>query len=163
MINDFANIAERFWSKVDVRGENDCWPWKGATQKGYGHFRLNNPRRTRKAHTISYELTYGEFPTGMEGCHTCDNPICCNPKHVFPGSHADNMRDMIAKGRRKSPTYKGSQNPNAVLCEENVVVIKQLINSGQNNTEIGRRFSVSHSMISRIRRGLAWTHVALPL
>jgi len=89
-------LEERFWSKVDKSG--DCWVWTAATFKGgYGQFRASKTRVS--AHRFSYELVKGPIPDGMGVCHTCDNPPCVNPDHLFAGDQGVNLRDCTDKGR----------------------------------------------------------------
>lgn len=92
-------IAERFWPKVDKRGGDDaCWPWLGGRfESGYGQF-SQRPRNLR-AHRVAYELTHGQIPDNLMVLHECDNPPCCNPKHLFLGTNDDNMADRQRKGR----------------------------------------------------------------
>ena len=90
--------AEKFWSKVNRRGPDDCWEWMNSGT--YGHFYIGKGQ-ARPAHRIAYELTYGDIPVGLCVCHHCDNPPCCNPTHLFVGTVQDNMRDKVAKGRGK--------------------------------------------------------------
>lgn len=92
-------LADRFWARVEKRGPDECWPWTGYRDaKGYGQIALN--RRTAEgAHRVSWALARGEIPDGIHVLHRCDNPPCCNPAHLFLGTHADNMWDMKAKGR----------------------------------------------------------------
>jgi len=99
--------AERFWTKVDRRGPDDCWEWTGCVSQraGYGQFHLN--RKTQLAHRIAYALTHGAIPEGVFVCHHCDNRMCCNPDHLFLGTQIDNMRDCIAKDRFPSGNRNG--------------------------------------------------------
>lgn len=90
---------EDFWKWVDKSGE--CWLWTGTTSEGYGRVR-HGPKKLL-AHRVAYELTKGPIPKGMEVCHSCDNPTCVNPAHLWLGTHRDNMRDAHQKGRIKAP------------------------------------------------------------
>src|SRR5262245_33607729 len=92
-----APLVERFWAKVAVGNSAECWVWQAYCRPdGYGQFQYSraNPRT---AHRVAYELTYGPIPAGQEVCHRCDTPPCCNPDHLFLGSHHENMTDMADK------------------------------------------------------------------
>lgn len=99
--------AERFWSRVDKRGPDDCWPWLGGHGSGtddgcYGRFYVARGK-TRVAHQVAWEIANNSpFPAGLKGCHSCDNPNCVNPKHVWPGTQSDNIKDCVSKGRHAS-------------------------------------------------------------
>ncbi len=92
-------IRKRFEAKVDrSAGAEGCWPWlAGRGRDGYGHFKLAG--KQHQAHRIAFALAYGVSPNKKLVCHTCDNPPCCNPKHLWLGTAADNMRDAKSKGR----------------------------------------------------------------
>lgn len=103
----------RFWSKVDVGSPNACWNWRaGASTFGHGRFKLSG--RLVSPHRFVYEQVNGPIPAsvsyhGLVVMHACDNPLCCNPRHLRLGTQRDNVRDQIAKGRkpvgRKSPKF----------------------------------------------------------
>lgn len=87
---------ERFWSKVNKT--DGCWIWTAyRDDKGYGCFGFRG--KVWKAHRVAYELATGPIPTGAHILHSCDNPSCVNPEHLRAGTHADNMRDKVARGR----------------------------------------------------------------
>lgn len=111
-----------------------------------------------RAHVVSYEINVG--PTnGLYVCHTCDRPKCCNPSHLWLGTNAENQQDCVRKGRRPEIDQKGETNHRAILTESEVKDIRQFIQAGLTNIAIGPMYGVTHSMISRIRLGKAWTHI----
>ena len=96
-------VLDRFWSKVDQRGPDDCWEWRAARMwKGYGHFGVARDLVVR-AHRFAWEVSRGPIPNGAMVLHRCDNPACCNPAHLFLGTARDNTDDMVAKGRMVPP------------------------------------------------------------
>ena len=118
------SLGERFWRKVDVRGPDDCWPWKAAARRkdeGYGAFHYEG--RHQPASRIAVLLTYGSpVPNGMVVCHKCDNPPCCNPAHLWVGTPLENDRDRVAKRRQ---AY-GSRNAIARLTDLDVWKIRRM-------------------------------------
>src|ERR1700756_2891954 len=111
-----GRVEDRFWAKV-AKGPG-CWEWQGKRHyKGYGHFTVRGQgrRRTLKAHRVSWELANGPIPEGLHVLHSCDNPPCVNPDHLFLGTDMDNVHDRDAKGRRN---VAGSRSWKAQLVEE---------------------------------------------
>lgn len=91
-------LEQRLWEKVDIKDWNDCWPWKaGQFESGYGLFGLKG--NAYRAHRLAYKLSYDDFNPELDVLHTCDNPLCCNPGHLFQGTAHDNVQDAISKGR----------------------------------------------------------------
>ena len=99
-------LEQRFWAKVVKGGPDECWLWIGAKARhGYGMIAVNG--KHRKAHRVAWEIANGAtFPEGMSACHTCDNPPCVNPAHIWPGTMKDNLRDASKKGRTWHPPVK---------------------------------------------------------
>ncbi|WP_426214880.1 HNH endonuclease signature motif containing protein [Methylobacterium sp. NFXW15] len=145
------NILARFHAKYDITSDN-CWCWKTTwPEQPYGQF------RGTYAHLWSYEHFKGEIPDGMYVCHTCDNPACVNPEHLWCGSPADNVADMDAKGRRNVSVVRGTDRPQTHLSEHDVRIIRS---SAETAKVLGQQFSISMSTIYKIKKHETWTHVS---
>jgi HNH endonuclease len=97
-----SNDPAHFWARIDIRGPDECWPWKAgkrmsAEGRNYGVAFFEG--RHEQAHRVAFRLTHGYWPSN--GRHSCDNPPCCNPAHILDGTHADNMNDKVARGRTR--------------------------------------------------------------
>lgn len=147
---------------MDQQGDG-CWLWlRSANINGYGCFGIEHGK-SRLAHRVAWELTYGPIPDGLFVCHTCDVRLCVRPTHLFLGSHADNMADMSAKGRapKSSLGQCGPLAPNAQLTLEQVIEIKSLLAAGQSQQRIADTVGKSQSTISLIARGKTWAEVGV--
>lgn len=146
------------WDRIDRSGE--CWLWTGAkSTAGYGQIRLD--RKTVYLHRIAYEHYFGAIPKGMLVCHRCDVPACCNPAHLFLGTHQDNATDMVNKGRYvpRLNLPKGSNIKASKLTEAQVSLIKIAITARQSQPMLAKQFGVSTTTINNIAHGKIWRHV----
>ncbi len=146
---------QRFWSRVNKQGANDCWPWTaGCSKDDYGAFRIAGI--TFGAHRIAYFIETGIDPGAQQVCHKCDNPPCCNPKHHFLGGSRENVRDAVNKGRWPI----GVRHHNAKLTVENVLEIIRRFESGETQTALGLEYGIAQTGISLIVRRKAWKHAS---
>lgn len=148
-------ISERFWSKVTVAEQLKCWPWNGSKDAlGYGQFRMSG--RTIRAPRVAYWLRFDEWP--VNACHRCDNPTCCNPDHLFSGSRADNMRDMVQKRRNK--TDRGEDHTGAVLTDAKVIAMRADYKTGATSlAKLGDKYGCSFSTAQRVIKRHNWRHL----
>lgn len=150
---------EEFWSHVDRRGPNDCWPWIAALdKKGYGKVGIRSLDQCgRGAHQVAYVITHNmdPIPEGINVCHSCDNPPCCNPAHLFLGTQKDNLKDCAVKMR----TARGSANGQAKLTEDNIRQIFILKDRGASSKRLAEMFSITRGSITRILAGGRWAHI----
>lgn len=155
-----------FWDRV-IPNE-DCWDWTGnLTVAGRPRFKSNG--KTYAGHRVSYEIHKRIIPRNLCVCHTCDNPKCCNPDHLWLGTHAENQHDCFLKGRRAKglknghytkpeSTARGEQHKRSKLIENDVRKILK-IGATMPQRQIGEMFNTPQTNISRILRREAWKHV----
>ena len=138
-------LTARYWEYVDLKSENECWEWTGSkTAAGYGLIYWNN--ELQYAHRLSLEFDDRPVPTRWHACHTCDNPSCVNPKHLFSGTPRDNMQDKVSKGRH---TF-GENHPNSKLTKEDVSTIRQMADEGILLVDIASAFNITAGYVSEI-------------
>ena len=141
----------RFWSKVDKSGPDDCWEWT-AVRHPFGYGKIKVTGQYEYAHRVAYTLER-QSPGDDLVLHTCDNPSCVNPNHLYLGDHSDNAQDAFDRGRG----YRRSD-----LTEKDVREIKRLLaRSDKTHKEIASEFGVVASCISNISTGRNWSHVEL--
>lgn len=166
-VDEYLINVARFQSYVDsTAGADKCWVWMGAKdERGYGRFHIGIGRSsTMLAHRIAHALACGELPEAV--CHSCDNPSCCNPVHLFSGTRAINNLDMMAKGRhwsQKNPelSTRGESHGSAKLTEKAVKSIRtEYGQGGLSQRELAKRYGVSQRTICKVLTGKGWLHVA---
>ena len=157
-MNKRQDVEERFWDKVDICGEDECWDWTASrSTEGYGWFGFGET--IKQAHRVRMILD-GHDVEGMYVNHHCDNPPCVNPKHLYVGTSLDNTRDKQRRGR--TPDRSGSKNGRAVLKEDDVAQIKILLrDTDLTQKELASMFGVGQAQISNIKREITWKHVEI--
>lgn len=107
-------------------------------------------KKSIKAHRASWIGFNGRPLSGQCVLHRCDNPLCCNPAHLFAGSHDDNMKDMAKKGRTKFVS---------VLSPDEVATIKRLFEEGKKPSELAKEYGMSERYMYALRQGVNWKNV----
>jgi hypothetical protein len=143
-------LMTRVWEKITVLGPDDCWPWNGAKNNGYGV--INAGGKATNAHRLVLEEKLGRKDFAVAR-HICNNRECCNPGHLEPGSVRDNVHDCIRSGRRNDA--RGTEHPRAKLTEEQVLEIRNLYRT-MTQVQLAKRFNVSRSAIRAIVEGRNW-------
>jgi HNH endonuclease len=142
----------RFWERVIF--DDGCWPWVGPRNKrGYGHWKFHG--KTRKATRIMWEIFNGPIQNNLHVLHKCDNPSCVNIGHLFLGTHSDNMRDCVSKGRHNPPDQNGENHSGAKLNWEKVNYIRAQL-PHRSHSSLAREIGISRSVVTRIAHGLLW-------
>ncbi len=146
-----------FWSRVQIGGFDECWPYLGRRDRdGYGWKGLG--RRQYPSHRIAFTLVRGPIPTDSMVCHSCDNPPCCNPLHHFHGNQFDNIGDAANKNRMRH----GEEHPASVLTESQVLQIRGFYQRGvrgRGHKTIAKQFGVNPRVIWNIVNGVYWKHL----
>lgn len=147
-------MLEKFWNNVAFIPFHECWEWIG-NKNHFGYGRIQMSKKTHKAHRLSWELHHKQkVPDGMFVCHSCDNPGCVNPEHLWIGTAAENNKDRNRKGRANMP--KGHIHWKKKLNETDITEIRS---STLSSRKLGQIYHVSHKNILAIKNGKTWKHV----
>lgn len=145
--------TKRFESTIMPIPYSGCWEWIGSFyNNGYGMFIIKS--NSVRAHRVSYTLYKNEIPFGLHCLHTCDNPSCVNPDHLFLGTHQQNMKDKVMKGRNND----GDRNGRHILLKEYVLKIRERLKS-ESVKEIAKEYGVSPLTIRNIKNGISWKNI----
>lgn len=157
-------IKDRLLRRIIVpNNENLCWIWTGGIDKnGYGNLDAYKQLKEKRAHRISYILYNGDFDRSLFVCHSCDNPKCVNPKHLWLGTTQDNTEDRKIKGRGSKsnyPIFYGEKNPKSKLTKDQVIEIRNLHKNGMKYSEIANLYPVSGENIRDICLFNTWKNI----
>ncbi len=146
------NTEEDFWAKVKAGTKEECWFWIGKTApSGYGFIKYK--AKTWTAHRLAFYLTTKTEPEVV--CHKCDVRSCCNPHHLFGGTHADNVKDKIKKDRQP----RGASHYRSYFNEKDILDIRKRKALGQKQRDIAKVYGVSEGLISKIVKKTNWKHI----
>lgn len=148
-----SNDIIRLWAGIELAGSDDCWLWTKGCNNGYGYLWLNGqPIIVTRALWFHW---YGYDPGSLMVLHTCHNPPCCNPNHLYLGTQVENMQDMFAA---KRATRRGEFGSKAFFMDELVKEIRQRVADGERQIDIANQFGVTRSCISNMVAGRTWSH-----
>lgn len=152
------NNPDVFWSRVDIRSEDECWNWKSYLGS-FGRGAYSIGQKSIKSHRWAWFLTHGEIPKGMFVCHKCDNGRCCNPNHLFLGTPKENTQDMVSKGRKV--TLRGEDDPKSKLTSQDVINIRSewAGNPRPSQFALAKKYNVSRSTIEAVVLRHNWKHL----
>lgn len=154
-----AIALSRFWRSIDIRSDEECWPWTGDLSKdGYGTFFYLG--RMWGAHELALSFTTGEKRhPDLDTCHECDNPPCCNPGHLRFGTRQSNVDEM----RERDRNVYGSRSRFTKLTESQVLMIRERRALGARQNDLARDFEISVAAVTAIVHGRTWRHVGGPI
>lgn len=143
-------VHGRFWSRIDKSGE--CWLWRGSVNNwGYGSIHVCDTRIY--VHRLSWMLANGDIPDGMYVCHSCDNPACVRPDHLWLGTPQQNQRDMRDKGRARGPAV-------GRLTDSQVISIREEYATGNiSTTKLAQKYGIGQSTVMHILKRRTWAHL----
>lgn len=139
---------ERLMALVERGAPDECWEFTSPRNR-HGYGRIGYQREAWLAHRLAYATWVGPIPDGAVVCHTCDNPPCCNPAHLFIGTQLDNIADMARKGRAR----RGERVPTSKLTEADVRAIRA---DTRLQSVIAADYGIDHSAVWKIQKGTRW-------
>jgi hypothetical protein len=145
---DIVACIKPYYEKKVIKSDG-CWGWKSCTTGTTGRGKVHFKRKVIEAHRASWMIHFGEIPEDKIICHTCDNPVCSNPNHLFLGTYSENAIDMVKKDRSGT----------AILNVEKVREIKKLLTMGLSQKEIANMFNVKPLRISEINTNRSWRYI----
>lgn len=149
-----ASLTRRMTDKIARGHPDECWEWQSRARCHGGYGAINAGRGPKlRAHRVAWALHNGPLPDGLGVLHSCDNPPCCNPDHLFLGKQDANIADMRAKGRAsRPPIHRGESHPHASIPDAEIPRIKVDPRSHEDLADV---YGVSSKTIYRIRKGLS--------
>jgi len=155
-----AKDVARFWAGVGKAGPNDCWPWKRKARTRWGYGVIYMGGKYRNTHRVAFMLKGNAIPARRFVCHRCDNPPCCNPKHLFLGTHRVNQNDMARKDR----SCHGTRNGRARLTEKRAMRLRLDYDTGQYSIQdVADLYGISKATAFEVIRGWTWIRVGGPI
>lgn len=153
-----GGMAKFRWELVDRREDDECWPWTASmTIHGYGQAVLDG--KPMNASRAAFIVENGPIPDGMNVCHRCDNRPCCNPRHLFLGTQAENLADCRRKGRAVYRRGRDHHRASAKLSADQVAEARRRVAEGETQKDIAAEFGVNSGTMSRAVRGKSWGHL----
>lgn len=153
-------IDERVWSRVNIPHEGfGCWEW-GGRKNACGYGTVSFLKKSTLVHRWVYASIHGEIPEGKCICHSCDNPACVNPSHLWEGTQQENIQDAVGKGRMRGSDKKGQGHSQAKLTDEDVLAIRRRTSSGEQQGVVAKDYGVSTATVCNIHHRKSWTHLS---
>lgn len=164
-LRPWKQTPQSFWAKVKVGSRDECWPWQRMRIKAYGYVRWKG--HMRYAHRVAAYLhklvRSPKAPRNRYGggfvMHTCDNGLCCNPRHFRIGTYQQNVRDCIAKGRFTRLQGTANRGGGKLTNRQVRAIRRQYMEGCGSQSQLGRKYNVSQVLIGLIVNRRIWTHI----